>query len=50
MKILSERQLPSGDWELDCEFSQEELNILVSYALVKLLKKQIKKEKKRHKK
>lgn len=50
MKILSEKQLPSGDWELDCEFSQEELNILLSYAVVDILKKQLKRDKKRNKK
>jgi hypothetical protein len=50
MKILAEKKLPSGDWELDCEFSQEELNILLSYAVNRILKKQLKLEKKKGKK
>jgi hypothetical protein len=50
MKILSEKQLSSGDWELECEFSQEELNMLLSYAVVDILKKHLKQDKKRSKK
>jgi len=47
MKILSEKQLPSGDCQLDCEFTDEEIQILLNYAIVDILKKQIKKGKKK---
>lgn len=50
MKILSEKQLPSGDYQLDCEFTDEEVKILLNYAVVNILKEQLKKEKKGKKK
>ena len=50
MKILSEKQLPSGDYQLDCEVTDEEVQILLNYAIVDILKKQVKKGKKRKKK
>lgn len=45
MKILSEKQLPSGDWELDCEFADEEVHLLINYAFNRILKEQIEKMK-----
>jgi hypothetical protein len=42
MKILEIIDNDDGSCTMDCEFSQEELNMLLSYAVVDILKKQIK--------
>jgi hypothetical protein len=46
MKILAEKQLANGDYQLDCEFTDEEVQVLLNYAVVNILKEQIKNEKK----
>jgi hypothetical protein len=50
MKILSEKQLPSGDYQLDCEFTEEEIQMFIQYAFVNILKDTIKREKRKEKK
>jgi hypothetical protein len=49
MKILSEKQLPSGDYELTCDFSDQEIQMLVQYAFVNILKDMVKREKRKEK-
>lgn len=50
MKILSEKQLPSGDYELECEFTEVEVQILLNYAVVNILKSQLKRANRKRKK
>lgn len=43
MKILKITENNNGTCTMECEFSQEELNILLSYAVTNILKDQINK-------
>jgi hypothetical protein len=45
MKIISEKKLPNGDSEFECDFTKEEVNILLSYAVNRILKDIIEQEK-----
>jgi len=45
MKVLSERKLKGGMVEFKCDFTQKELEILVSYAMSDILRKQIARKK-----
>lgn len=49
MKVLSEKKLSSGDYELDCEFTDYEVQFLINYAVNAILKKQVKELKKKKK-
>ena len=46
MKVISEKELPSGEYELEFDFSEEEIDLLVTYAVEKILEEQLEKEKK----
>jgi hypothetical protein len=43
MEILEIVDNDDGSCTMECEFTQEEINMLISYAVVDILKKQIKK-------
>ncbi len=42
MKILKVHEPKDGFCTMECEFSEEEINFFVEYAVVDILKKQIK--------
>ena len=41
MKILKITEQDDGSCMLDCEFSEEEVNFFIEYAVIDILKKQI---------
>jgi hypothetical protein len=45
MKIISEKKLPNGSSEFKCEFTQEEVNLFLSYAITRILQDMIEQEK-----
>ena len=46
MELISEKELPSGDYELEFEFTEEEIHLLLNYALKRIIKEQLEEEKK----
>jgi hypothetical protein len=41
MKILSDKKLPSGEYQLECVFTEEEIQFLINYAVNDILKRHI---------
>lgn len=44
MKVISMKELDNGMCELDCEFTEEERDILIEFAVNRILEEQLKKE------
>ena len=44
MEVLNIKDKDDGSCELDCEFTDEEIKILLNYAIINIIREYIKKE------